>query len=207
MATFYEIYQNYLQNPYSGVNALPGVNPSSGIMNTNTISPIGGDSMGVSPVASISTNPNVTNTTPGTGIMGTNVNFSDIAKAIGFAMNPALGIANLAATQVLENLLWIWLWKQWVLVVLAERIVILLLLEFLVEMIHRQQEQLMQQILETWDQKPLMMQLQHQQQLVVVVVVAEQTALVMVEMDMQLVEELVMLKVALYNYRNFRIQS
>jgi hypothetical protein len=30
-------------------------------------------------------------------------------------------------------------------------------------------EQLMQQILETWDQKPLMMQLQHQQQLVVVV--------------------------------------
>jgi hypothetical protein len=101
MATFYDIYQNYLQNPYSGVNALPGVNPSSGIMNTNTISPIGGDSMGVSPVASISTNPNVTNTTPGTGIMGTNVNFSDIAKAIGFAMNPALGIANLAATQVL----------------------------------------------------------------------------------------------------------
>ena len=101
MATFYDIYQNYLQNPYSGVNALPGVNPSSGIMNTNTISPIGGDSMGVSPVASISTNPNVTNTTPGTGIMGTNVSFSDIAKAIGFAMNPALGIANLAATQVL----------------------------------------------------------------------------------------------------------
>jgi hypothetical protein len=46
MATFYEIYQNYLQNPYGGVNALPGVNPSSGIMNTNTISPIGGDSMG-----------------------------------------------------------------------------------------------------------------------------------------------------------------
>ena len=101
MATFYDIYQNYLQNPYSGVNALPGVNPSSGIMNTNTISPTGGDSMGVSPVASINTNPNVTNTTPGTGIMGTNVNFSDIAKAIGFAMNPALGIANLAATQVL----------------------------------------------------------------------------------------------------------
>jgi hypothetical protein len=34
MATFYELYQNYLKNPYSGVNALPGVNPSSGIMNT-----------------------------------------------------------------------------------------------------------------------------------------------------------------------------
>ena len=99
MATFYDIYQNYLKNPYGGINALPQVNPSSGIINTNTISPIGGDSMGVSPVASINTN--VTNTTPGTGIMGTNVNFSDIAKAIGFAMNPALGIANLAATQVL----------------------------------------------------------------------------------------------------------
>jgi hypothetical protein len=41
----------------------------------------------VSPVASINTNPNVTNTAPGTGIMGTNINFSDIAKAIGFAMN------------------------------------------------------------------------------------------------------------------------
>jgi hypothetical protein len=101
MATFYDIYQNYLKNPYGGINALPQVNPSSGIMNTNTISPIGGDSMGVSPVASINTNPNVTNTAPGTGIMGTNINFSDIAKAIGFAMNPALGIANLAATQVL----------------------------------------------------------------------------------------------------------
>jgi hypothetical protein len=101
MATFYDIYQNYLQNPYSGVNALPKVNPSSGIMNTNTISPIGGDSMGVSPVASISTNPNVTNTTPGTGIMGTNVNFSDIAgKALSFLMNPPMFIANLAATQV-----------------------------------------------------------------------------------------------------------
>jgi hypothetical protein len=87
MATFYDIYQNYLQNPYSGVNALPGVNPSSGIMNTNTISPIGGDSMGVSPVASINTNPNVTNTTPGTGIMGTNVSFSDIGK---FLNNPVV---------------------------------------------------------------------------------------------------------------------
>jgi hypothetical protein len=63
MATFYDIYQNYLQNPYSGVNALPGVNPSSGIMNTNTISPIGGDGIGevssVSPVGSVSNVGNV----------------------------------------------------------------------------------------------------------------------------------------------------
>jgi hypothetical protein len=99
MATFYDIYQNYLQNPYSGVNALPGVNPSSGIMNTNTISPIGGDSMGINPVASISTNPNVTNTTPGTGIMGTNINFSDIGK---FLNNPVVqGIVGLIASTVL----------------------------------------------------------------------------------------------------------
>jgi hypothetical protein len=61
METFYDIYQNYLQNPYGEINALSQVNPSPGIMNTNTISPTGGDSMGVSPVASINTNPNVTN--------------------------------------------------------------------------------------------------------------------------------------------------
>jgi hypothetical protein len=64
METFYDIYQNYLQNPYGEINALSQVNPSPGIMNTNTISPTGGDSMGVSPVASINTNPNVTNTAP-----------------------------------------------------------------------------------------------------------------------------------------------
>jgi hypothetical protein len=64
METFYDIYQNYLQNPYGEINALwskSQVNPSPGIMNTNTISPTGGDSMGVSPVASINTNPNITN--------------------------------------------------------------------------------------------------------------------------------------------------
>jgi hypothetical protein len=87
MATFYDIYQNYLKNPYGGINALPQVNPSSGIINTNTISPIGGDSMGVSPVTSINTDPNVTNTAPGTGIMGTNINFSDIGK---FLNNPVV---------------------------------------------------------------------------------------------------------------------
>jgi hypothetical protein len=61
METFYDIYQKYLKNPYGEINALSQVNPSPGIMNTNTISPTGGDSMGVSPVASINTNPNVTN--------------------------------------------------------------------------------------------------------------------------------------------------
>jgi hypothetical protein len=57
MATFYDIYQNYLKNPYGGINALPQVNPSSGIINTNTISPIGGDGVGevssVSPVGNV----------------------------------------------------------------------------------------------------------------------------------------------------------
>jgi hypothetical protein len=55
MATFYEIYQNYLQNPYSGVNALPGVNAISGTMGATPISSMsGGDGIGevssVSPV-------------------------------------------------------------------------------------------------------------------------------------------------------------
>jgi hypothetical protein len=34
METFYDIYQKYLKNPYSGVETLSGVNPSSGTMNT-----------------------------------------------------------------------------------------------------------------------------------------------------------------------------
>jgi hypothetical protein len=103
MATFYDIYQNYLQNPYGEINALPGVNPSSGIMNTNTISPIGGDSMGVSPVASISTNPNVTNTTPGTGIMGTNVSFSDIGKFLNNPVVQGVGSFMLGGVPALGN--------------------------------------------------------------------------------------------------------
>ena len=59
MATFYEIYQNYLQNPYGGVNALPGVNAISGTMGATPISFTGGgDGVGevssVSPVGSVS---------------------------------------------------------------------------------------------------------------------------------------------------------
>jgi hypothetical protein len=58
MATFYEIYQNYLQNPYGGVNALPGVNAISGTMGATPISFTGGgDGVGevssVSPVGSV----------------------------------------------------------------------------------------------------------------------------------------------------------
>jgi hypothetical protein len=64
MATFYEIYQNYLQNPYGGVNALPGVNAISGTMGATPISSMsGGDGVGevssVSPVGSVSNVGNV----------------------------------------------------------------------------------------------------------------------------------------------------
>jgi hypothetical protein len=64
MATFYDIYQNYLQNPYSGVNALPGVNAISGTMGATPISSMGGgDGIGevssVSPVGSVSNVGNV----------------------------------------------------------------------------------------------------------------------------------------------------
>jgi hypothetical protein len=97
MATLEELYRYYLNQPITYV-------PGSTIGGLSSLTEInrndaGGDSMEESPVTSINTDPNVTNTTPGTGIMGTNINFSDIGKAIGFAMNPALGIANLAATQ------------------------------------------------------------------------------------------------------------
>jgi hypothetical protein len=58
MATFYDIYQNYLQNPYGGVNALPGVNAISGTMGATPISSMsGGDGVGevssVSPVGNV----------------------------------------------------------------------------------------------------------------------------------------------------------
>jgi hypothetical protein len=64
MATFYEIYQNYLQNPYGGVNALPGVNAISGTMGATPISSMsGGDGVSevgsVSPVGSVSNVSNV----------------------------------------------------------------------------------------------------------------------------------------------------
>jgi hypothetical protein len=98
MATLEELYRYYLNQPITYV-------PGSTIGGLSSLTEInrndaGGDSMEESPVTSINTDPNVTNTTPGTGIMGTNINFSDIGKALGFAMNPTLGIANLVATQV-----------------------------------------------------------------------------------------------------------
>jgi hypothetical protein len=105
METFYDIYQNYLQNPYGEINALSQVNPSPGIMNTNTISPTGGDSMGVSPVASINTNPNVTNTAPGTGIMGTNITNIGTEELIQDYMNATQNRTNrLANPNMIQDL-------------------------------------------------------------------------------------------------------
>jgi hypothetical protein len=60
MATFYDIYQNYLKNPYSGVNALPGVNAISGTMGATPISSMGGGD-GVGEVSSVSPVGNVDN--------------------------------------------------------------------------------------------------------------------------------------------------
>jgi hypothetical protein len=52
MATFYEIYQNYLRNPYGGINALPGVNAISGTMGPTPIYFTGGGD-GVGEVSSV----------------------------------------------------------------------------------------------------------------------------------------------------------
>ena len=53
MATFYDIYQNYLQNPYGGVNAVSGVQgvgqPDQGIMNLIPQTSDSGDDGGVPP--------------------------------------------------------------------------------------------------------------------------------------------------------------
>jgi hypothetical protein len=89
MATLEELYRYYLNQPITYV-------PGSTIGGLSSLTEInrndaGGDSMEESPVTSINTDPNVTNTTPGTGIMGTNINFSDIGKAIRFCNESCFG--------------------------------------------------------------------------------------------------------------------
>jgi hypothetical protein len=89
MATLEELYRYYLNQPITYV-------PGSTIGGLSSLTEInrndaGGDSMGINPVASINTNPNVTNTAPGTGIMGTNINFSDIGKAYRFCNESYFG--------------------------------------------------------------------------------------------------------------------
>ena len=90
MATLEELYRYYLNQPITYV-------PGSTIGGLSSLTEInrndsGGDSSESSNTVSV-------NSTPGKGI--TSVSYSDMAKALGFAMNPALGIANFAATQVL----------------------------------------------------------------------------------------------------------
>jgi hypothetical protein len=63
MATFYEIYQNYLQNPYSGVNALPGVNTIPETTGATPISYLWVEEMVIDEVSSVSPVNNVDNVT------------------------------------------------------------------------------------------------------------------------------------------------
>jgi hypothetical protein len=88
MATLEELYRYYLNQPITYV-------PGSTIGGLSSLTEInrndsGGDSSESSNTVSV-------NSTPGKGI--TSVSYSDMAKALGFAMNPALGIANMVATE------------------------------------------------------------------------------------------------------------
>jgi hypothetical protein len=90
MATLEELYRYYLNQPITYV-------PGSTIGGLSSLTEInrndaGGDSSEPSSTVSV-------NSTPGKGIAS--VSYSDMAKALGFAMNPALGIANMVATSVL----------------------------------------------------------------------------------------------------------
>jgi hypothetical protein len=112
MATFYEIYQNYLQNPYGGVNALPGVNAISGTMGATPISSMsGGDGIGevssVSPVGSVSNVSNVggfgnVDTSP-KGIAGL-VASAVLGGPAGLALNIGTQLADLpSVSQMVRN--------------------------------------------------------------------------------------------------------
>ena len=83
MATFYEIYQNYLRNHYGGINALPGVNALAGV---NTIP----ETTGATPISSMS---------GGDGV-GEVSSVSPVGNVGGFGNvdTSAKGIAGLAAS-------------------------------------------------------------------------------------------------------------
>jgi hypothetical protein len=90
MATFNEIYQSYLQNPYAGVNAIA---PVQGIGSLQIQPGIG--SLQIQPSVA-STGDSTTTTTPTpTGVPSTfQPTMMDIAQ---FAINPLAGVANLAS--------------------------------------------------------------------------------------------------------------
>jgi hypothetical protein len=103
MATLEELYRYYLNQPITyvpgstigGLSSLTEINrnDSGGLSSLTEINrnDSGGDSSESSNTVSV-------NSTPGKGI--TSISYSDMAKAFGFAMNPALGIANMVATEV-----------------------------------------------------------------------------------------------------------
>lgn len=84
--TPYQLYQYYLSN-YQAPQSSGG-----GIMSVAPISPISSFETQADGIASFA--PSTT-----TGVPGKSISIADIGKAIGFAMNPALGIASLGFTQ------------------------------------------------------------------------------------------------------------
>ena len=82
MATFNEIYQSYLQNPYAGDNAIAPVQGIGSLQAQPSIAYSGDGTTTAAP------------TTTGKGIGS--ISMADVGKAIGFAMNPVMGIANMA---------------------------------------------------------------------------------------------------------------
>jgi hypothetical protein len=151
MATFYEIYQNYSQNPYGGINALPGVNALTGvntIPETTGATPIsymgGGD--GIDEVSSVSPVGNVDNV----GNVGGFGNVDTSAKGIaGLAASGLIGGPIGLAANVVGQMIGM--------PSVSDVVGRAMGIGVLVEVIHHQQEQLMQQIQEIWDLKLLIM--------------------------------------------------
>ena len=113
MATFYDIYQNYLQNPYSGVNAIDPVQ-GIGSLQVKPIVPTGGGSDS-GPTFSVPTKAESEATlTEGMTDVGENKGIGSLGSMImgGLisAINPVLGIAysladpNSMTRQVLSNI-------------------------------------------------------------------------------------------------------
>jgi hypothetical protein len=88
MATFYEIYQNYLQNPYGGVNALAPVQGIGSLQTQPSVASTGD--------STTSTGDSTTTTTPTpTGVPST---FQPtMMDMVSLALNPIAGVANLAS--------------------------------------------------------------------------------------------------------------
>ena len=113
MATFYDIYQNYLQNPYSGVNAIDPVQ-GIGSLQVKPIVPTGGGLDSGGNVAVPTKEESEATLTEGMTDVGENKGIGSLGSMImgGLisAINPVLGIAysladpNSMTRQVLSNI-------------------------------------------------------------------------------------------------------